>query len=126
MVGLSAIGALAVAAGAVVGAWFRWLFAMLLNQPGAPIPAGTLAANLIGGLLVGMAMAWFEAHPSAHPAWRLFAVTGFLGALTTFSTFSAESLALVQRGAWLAAFGHSAAHLLGCLLAAALGFRLLR
>jgi CrcB protein len=123
---VTVIGALAVAGGAVLGAWLRWLLGVLLNQAGASIPAGTLLANLIGGLFAGMALAWFDARPSAHPAWRLFAVTGFLGALTTFSTFSAESLALVQRGAWLAAFAHSAVHLVGCLLAAALGFRLLR
>ncbi len=123
---MTVIGALAVAGGAVLGAWLRWLLGMLLNQSGASVPAGTLVANLIGGLFAGMAMAWFEAHPSIHPAWRLFAVTGFLGALTTFSTFSAESLALVQRGAWVAALAHSAIHLVGCLLAAALGFRLLR
>jgi CrcB protein len=123
---MTPVGALAVAAGAVLGAWLRWLLGLALNQPGAPIPAGTLLANLVGGLLVGMALAWFEAHPSADPAWRLFAVTGFLGALTTFSTFSAESLALVQRGAWLAAAAHSGVHLAGCLLAAAIGFRLLR
>jgi CrcB protein len=126
VVGVSAAGAVAVAAGAVLGAWLRWLLGVFLNQTGASIPAGTLAANLVGGLLAGMALAWFDAHPSVHPGWRLFAVTGFLGALTTFSTFSAESLALVQRGAWLAAFAHSALHLLGCLGAAALGFRLLR
>lgn len=123
---MTVIGALAVAGGAVLGAWLRWLLGMLLNQSGALVPAGTLLANLIGGLFAGMALAWFDAHPSAHPAWRLFAVTGFLGALTTFSTFSAESLALVQRGAWVAALAHSAVHLVGCLLAAALGFRLLR
>jgi len=123
---MTPVGALAVAAGAVLGAWLRWLLGLALNQPGSPIPAGTLLANLVGGLLAGMALAWFEAHPSTDPGWRLFAVTGFLGALTTFSTFSAESLALVQRGAWLAAAAHSAVHLAGCQLAAALGFRLLR
>ncbi|MEI8304265.1 MAG: fluoride efflux transporter CrcB [Burkholderiales bacterium] len=118
--------ALAVAAGAVLGAWSRWLLALWLNRPGSALPLGTLTANLAGGLLVGMALAWFESHPGMSPAWRLFAVTGFLGALTTFSTFSAESLALVQRGALGAAVLHSAVHLAGCLAAAALGWRLLR
>lgn len=118
--------ALAVAAGAVLGAWSRWLLGLWLNRPGAALPLGTLTANLAGGLLVGMALAWFESHPGLSPAWRLFAVTGFLGALTTFSTFSAESLLLVQRGELGVALLHSAVHLLGCLGAAALGWRLLR
>ncbi len=123
---MSLSGALAVAAGAVLGAWSRWLLGLWLNRPGTALPLGTLAANLAGGLLVGMALAWFESHPDLSPAWRLFAVTGFLGALTTFSTFSAESLALVQRGELGAAVLHSAVHLLGCLAAAAFGWRLLR
>jgi CrcB protein len=123
---VSLSGALAVAAGAVLGAWSRWLLGLWLNRPGTALPLGTLAANLAGGLLVGMALAWFESHPDLSPAWRLFAVTGFLGALTTFSTFSAESLALVQRGELGAAVLHSAVHLLGCLAAAAFGWRLLR
>ena len=123
---MSLSGALAVAAGAVLGAWSRWLLGLWLNRPGTALPLGTLAANLAGGLLVGMALAWFESHPDLSPAWRLFAVTGFLGALTTFSTFSAESLALVQRGELGAAVLHSALHLLGCLAAAAFGWRLLR
>ena len=123
---MSLSGALAVAAGAVLGAWSRWLLGLWLNRPGTALPLGTLAANLAGGLLVGMALAWFESHPDLSPAWRLFAVTGFLGALTTFSTFSAESLALVQRGELGAAVLHSAVHLLGCLAAAAVGWRLLR
>lgn len=118
--------ALAVAAGAVLGAWLRWLLGLMLNGAGAALPLGTLAANLIGGLLVGVALAWFSGHPEAAPAWRLFAVTGFLGALTTFSTFSAESLTLLQKGEVGTALLHSAVHLLGSLAAAGLGFRLLR
>ena len=119
-------GALAVAAGAVLGAWLRWLLGLAFNVTGASLPLGTLAANLAGGLMAGMAMAWFSTHPDLAPEWRLFAVTGFLGALTTFSTFSAESLALIERGEFPAALAHSAVHLLGCLAAAALGFRMLR
>ena len=123
---MSAGGALAVALGAVLGAWLRWLLGLLLNTAGAALPLGTLAANLIGGLLVGMALAWFSAHPGVAPEWRLFAVTGFLGALTTFSAFSGESLTLLQKGDVGAALLHSAVHLLGCLAAAGLGFRLMR
>ncbi len=123
---VSAGGALAVAAGAVLGAWLRWVLGLMLNTTGAALPLGTLAANLIGGLLVGVALAWFSAHPGVAPEWRLFAVTGFLGALTTFSTFSGESLSLLQKGDVGAALLHSAVHLLGCLAAAGLGFRLMR
>ena len=126
MTALSLGGALAVAGGAVLGAWLRWLMAVVLNSAGAPLPLGTLTANLAGGLLIGVAMAWFAAHPLLAPEWRLFAVTGFLGGLTTFSTFSGESLALMQKGDFTAAAIHSAVHLLGCLAAAAIGFRLMR
>ena len=123
---ISLSGAIAVAAGAVLGAWLRWLLGLLLNTTGSALPLGTLAANLSGGLLVGIALAWFAAHPGVAPEWRLFAVTGFLGALTTFSTFSGESLALIQRGAFFSAALHSMFHLVGCLAAAAIGFRLIR
>lgn len=126
MTAFNLAGALAVACGAVLGAWLRWLLGMALNSAAASVPLGTLSANLAGGLLIGMAMAWFAAHPGVAPEWRLFAVTGFLGGLTTFSTFSGESLALVQKGDFTAAAIHSAVHLFGCLAAAAIGFRLLR
>ena len=79
-----------------------------------------------GGYLVGVAVAYFSSHPSLPPEWRLLIVTGFLGGLTTFSTFSGESLALMQKGDFTAAAIHSAVHLLGCLAAAAIGFRLMR
>lgn len=123
---MSLAGALAVAAGAVLGAWLRWALGVALNGLSPTLPLGTLAANLIGGLLIGASLAWFSARPDLAPEWRLFAVTGFLGALTTFSTFSGESLSLVQRGELGAAALHSALHLFGCLAAAALGFRWLR
>lgn len=122
---MTAAGLLAVAAGAVLGAWLRWALALALNAADGSLPGGTLAANLLGGLLIGVALGWFEAYPP-DPAWRLLLVTGFLGALTTFSTFTAESLALIQRGALGAAVLHSSAHLLGSLLAAALGCWLAR
>jgi CrcB protein len=117
---------LAIAAGAVLGAWGRWLLAVALNRAGQPMPWGTLVANVAGGLLVGAALALFERRPELGAAWRPFFVTGFLGALTTFSTFSAESLLMLQRGAFWQAFAHSALHLAGALGAAALGWRLLR
>lgn len=117
---------LSIALGAVLGAWSRHLLAVLFNRPGQFLPWGTLTANLVGGLLIGMALAWFNRRPELAAAWRPLMVTGFLGALTTFSTFSAESLQLLQRGAIVHALGHSAAHLFGSLLAAAIGWRLLR
>ncbi len=116
----------AIAVGAVLGAWARWVLGLALNRPGQALPWGTLAVNVAGGLLVGMALAWFERHPEAEAVWRPLLVTGFLGALTTFSTFSGESIALIQRGAWGAALLHSAAHLAGAIGATALGWRLLR
>ena len=118
-----AVGLLAVAAGAVLGAWLRWGLGVWLNALVPSLPLGTLLANLLGGLLVGLALAWFVRHPELSPVWRLFVVTGFLGALTTFSTFSAESLALIVRGELLWAAAHSVLHVFGALGAAALGYR---
>ncbi len=123
---MSLSGAIAVATGAVLGAWLRWVLGLMLNTTGSALPLGTLAANLAGGLLAGSALAWFAAHPGLAPEWQLFAVTGFLGALTTFSTFSGESLSLIQRGEFVSAALHSMVHLAGCLAAAAIGFRLIR
>ncbi|MEI7444386.1 MAG: fluoride efflux transporter CrcB [Burkholderiales bacterium] len=116
---------LAVAAGAVIGAWARFALALWLNRAGQVVPWGTLAANLGGGLMIGAALALVDRRPE-FAAWRPFFVTGFLGALTTFSTFSAESLALVHRGAFGSAMLHSAVHLLGSLAAAAIGWKLVR
>jgi CrcB protein len=93
-----ALAATAVGLGAALGAIARWQLSAWLNPLHQGIPMGTLAANLIGGYLVGLAMAWFAQHPDVSPAWRLFAITGFLGGLTTFSTFSAEVVGLLQQG----------------------------
>ena len=112
----------AVAAGAAVGALARWGAGLWLNARWAGFPLGTLFVNAVGGLLIGMALAWFERSPNE--MLRLLLVTGFLGGLTTFSSFSAESLLLLQRGQWGLAVGHSLAHLLGALACAALGFKL--
>jgi fluoride exporter len=113
---------LAVAAGAAIGALARWGAGLWLNARWAGFPLGTLFVNAVGGLLIGMALAWFERSPDE--MLRLLLVTGFLGGLTTFSSFSAESLLLLQRGQWGLAAGHSLAHLLGALACAALGFKL--
>ena len=120
---LGAAGFLAVGVGAVAGAWTRWLMQHWLNPGSQFLPLGTLLANLAGGLLIGMALAYFIRHPHVDPVWHLAIVTGFLGALTTFSSFSVESLQMIQRGDVALAFGHAAAHVLGCLMAAYVGFR---
>ena len=112
----------AVAVGAVLGAWLRWLLNAQFNAVLPGLPLGTLAANVGGGLLIGFVIAWLVANPQVHPNLRLFLVTGFLGALTTFSSFSAESLQLLQAGRYGWALAHSAAHLFGSLAAAAGGF----
>jgi fluoride exporter len=114
-------GLLAVAIGATLGAWLRWGLGAWLNPIAPSLPVGTLIANLVGGYLIGVAAGWFGAQPQISLEWRLLIVTGFLGALTTFSTFSAESVALLQRGELGAALLHSGAHLFGSLLMTALG-----
>lgn len=116
------VALLAIALGAVLGAWLRWGLSYWLNPRLAAVPLGTLIANLIGGYLIGVAIAVFSAHPAISPAWRLLVVTGFLGGLTTFSTFSAESIGLLQAGQGGAALLHSALHLGGSLLATFAGF----
>ena len=121
---MSAAGLAAVAIGAVAGAWVRWALGLWLNTAERAMPYGTLIANLAGGLLIGVAVAWFSRHPQLDPAWRLFAVTGFLGALTTFSSFSIESLGMLQRGAFGLALAHTGLHVFGSLAAAAIGYRL--
>jgi len=118
------IQALAVAFGAIAGALARWQAGLWLNARWSGFPLGTLFVNAVGGLLIGIALAWFERTPNELA--RLLLVTGFLGGLTTFSSFSGESLILLHRGQWILAFGHTAAHVLGSLLCAALGFGLAR
>jgi len=117
---------LAVAVGAVLGAWLRWGLSYWLNPRLAHLPLGTLAANLVGGYLIGVAVAVFAAHPAISPAWRLLIVTGFLGGLTTFSTFSSESVALIQGGAYGPALLHAGLHLFGSLAATMAGMATVR
>jgi CrcB protein len=112
---------LAIGVGAVLGAWARWGLGLWLNPVFAAVPLGTLAANLVGGYLVGCAVAVFHLNAELSPELRLFFVTGFLGALTTFSTFSAEVVALIQRAEYSWAVGAAAMHLLGSLLMTVLG-----
>src|SRR5882762_6218509 len=105
----------AVALGGALGCLFRWYLAIFLNRYFPAIPPGTLAANLIGCYIVGMAIALFTAYPAFAPEWRLFVTTGFCGGLTTFSTFSAEIVVLLQTGRATWALGAVAVHLLGSL-----------
>lgn len=113
-----------VAVGAALGALARWAAGLWLNASWAGFPLGTLLVNLVGGLLIGMALEWFGRTPDE--LLRLLLVTGFLGGLTTFSAFSGESLALLQRGALGLALAHTAAHVLGALAAAGLGLKLMQ
>ncbi len=107
------LGFLAVGVGAALGAWLRWGLSAWLGGAHASLQAGTLAANLGGGYLVGLAIGFFSSFPHLDPAWRLFAVTGFLGGLTTFSSFSGESMLLLQRGQYAMALAHALLHLAG-------------
>ena len=112
----------AICIGACLGALLRWALGLWLN-PGTAIPYGTLAANLIGGYLVGVCVATFQALPELDPVWRLALVTGFLGALTTFSTFSAEVVGMLGQQRYTLAFGTAALHLFGSLLLTVAGMR---
>lgn len=116
----------AVGLGAVLGAWSRWGLSIWLNPRHQVFPIGTFAANIIGALLIGAAMAYFETRSTLPPAVKLFAVTGFLGALTTFSTFSAEVLTMVQKSQYAWALGTTSAHVVGSVCAAALAYQMLR
>lgn len=118
---MNVYGLLAVAAGAALGAWLRWGLGAWLNPVFPILPFGTLAANLLGGYLVGLAVAFFGHHAGLPPEWRLFAITGFLGGLTTFSTFSAEVVTLILREQLGWAFLTAAVHLFGSLSLTALG-----
>jgi CrcB protein len=107
---------IAVSLGGMLGCLLRWCLALFLNRYFPSIPPGTLAANLIGCYIIGIAMAFFIAYPAFAPEWRLFLTTGFCGGLTTFSTFSAEVVVLLQSGRTGWALGAVAVHLVGSLL----------
>ena len=113
---------LAVGLGAAIGAWLRWGLGMLMNQVHQHIPLGTLVANLSGGYVICLAMAFFSTHNGISPEWRLFAITGFLGGLTTFSTFSAETALMLQRGEYVWAALQIVLHVAGAILLCMAGF----
>lgn len=117
---------IAIGLGAAIGAWLRWGLGLWLNPALTELPLGTLAANLVGGYLVGFAVAFFMQHPGLSSEWRLFIITGFLGGLTTFSTFSAETVTLLLRGQYVWGSTIIVAHLGGSLLMTVLGIQTLK
>ncbi|MDA8416140.1 MAG: fluoride efflux transporter CrcB [Betaproteobacteria bacterium] len=112
---MSGLGWFAVGIGSALGAWLRWVLGLTFNPMLPNLPLGTLAANLLGGYLVGLAVSYFSDHAGLPPETRLFVITGFMGGLTTFSTFSAESVTLLGRTQYLWALAHLLAHLGGSL-----------
>jgi CrcB protein len=117
---------LAVGLGAAVGAWIRWGLGIVLNPLFPTLPLGTLTANLVGGLLMGFAVELITRHAIMSPELRLFATTGFLGGLTTFSTFSAEITTLLLRREWMWGVLGVIAHVTGSLLMTVVGIILVR
>ncbi len=113
-----------IALGAVLGAWLRWWVGLAFNTAWSGFPLGTLIVNCVGGLAIGALVQWFSAHPNE--LLRLGLITGLLGALTTFSAFSAESLQLLVSGRYAVAMVHTFAHVLGALGFAALGMWLVK
>lgn len=112
---------LAVSLGAALGALLRWALGLKLNSLLPSMPPGTLVANLVGGYIIGAAIAFFANTPGLAPEWRLLIITGFCGGLTTFSTFSAEVVVLLQQGRLVWALGTVATHLMGSLMMTMLG-----
>ena len=116
------LNVIAICVAACVGALLRWSFAIWLN-PGSLLPWGTLAVNLIGGYLIGVAIGVFNGLPDIDPAWRLLVITGFLGTFTTFSSFSAETVSMLLNGRTGLALGTIALHVCGSLCLTWLGLR---
>jgi len=114
---------LAIGVGAACGAWLRWGLGLWLNPALPELPLGTLMANLLGGYLIGLAVAFFIQQPGLSPEWRLLIVTGFLGGLTTFSTFSVETVTMLMRGQYAWGSLVIVTHLGGSLLMTVLGIQ---
>lgn len=121
MTSLSSYNFFAVGIGAACGAWLRWWLGLWLNPLFVALPLGTLAANVLGGYLIGVAVGIFHLNTHYPLAWKLFAITGFLGGLTTFSTFSAEVVERLLAGQPTLALGLASMHLAGSLIATYLG-----
>jgi CrcB protein len=119
-------GILAVGGGAAVGAWMRWGLGIALNPMFPTVPLGTLAANLVGGLLMGFAMELLTRHAVLPPEMQLLVTTGFLGGLTTFSTFSADVVTLLLRREWLWGSLAIGGHVVGSLALTVIGILIIR
>jgi CrcB protein len=121
------VAVISICVAACIGALARWQLGVWLNPPpadaGTVIPLGTLTVNLVGGYLIGVCVAVFQAMPQLDPVWRLALITGFLGTLTTFSSFSAEVIAMFMQQRYALALGTIAVHLLGSLTLTLLGIR---
>ena len=112
---------MAISLGASLGAILRWVLGLLLDSWSVAISIGTIASNLIGGYLIGIAIAFFSGHPDLTPQWRLLIITGFLGGLTTFSSFSAEVTRMIQEGQLGIALSTVCIHVIGSVLMTFLG-----
>jgi len=117
---------IAIGVGAALGAWLRWGLGLMLNSIFPTLPFGTLASNLIGCYFIGIAAEYFFHNTTVPPEARLFIITGFLGGLTTFSTFSAETVTLLLREQYSWAFAIISSHLFGSLVMTALGILTIR
>jgi CrcB protein len=123
---MSFSGFIAVGIGGALGCWLRWILGVGVNALLPTLPPGTLTANLVGGYLIGVAVAVFEQNAALSPELRLFIITGFLGGLTTFSTFSAESVGLLSSGRYGWALAHTTAHLAGSIFMTVLGIQTIK
>ena len=123
---MTAYGFVAVGVGAALGAWARWILGIFFNPIVPAVPLGTLTANLVGGYLIGIAVEFLGRHAGLPPEMRLFIITGFLGGLTTFSTYSAEAVTLLSRGQLGWFLVHLSGHLIGSLLLTVLGMYTVR
>lgn len=117
---------LALCVGSLIGATLRWLAQIVLNPLLPYLPLGTLLVNVVGGFVIGIAVALFQNNPTMPQTWRVFAIPGVLGGLTTFSSFTAESMLILQEGRPGWAFAHAAAHVFGALAACFAGYVLVQ
>ena len=115
--------AIAICLGASLGALARWRLALWFNHGHALVPWGTLVANWVGAYIIGIAVIYFQSQTQINPVWRLAITVGFLGALTTFSTFSLEVVSMLQQGRWMLAIGTASLHVFGSLLLTWAGMR---
>ncbi len=126
MSGVDAAGFAALFAGSLIGATLRWLAQIVLNPWLPTLPLGTLVVNVVGGFAIGMVLAAFQAHAGWSAHWRIFAIPGVLGGLTTFSSFTGESMTLLQQGRPGWALAHAGAHVFGALVACFAGYALVQ